>query len=257
MTTPPTDPGRSNPTPPGPAPAGPPWPGVDSHRPPYVAASPPGEPPSKATAGWALGLAIVPCCFGVGSLVAIALAITVLVRSRDGADHGRAMAIAALVIAPLWIIGSVATGVVTGFLDGQEDADRDDHGRIVTSQQMSLLKVRTGDCFNSPDLAGGEGALQVEAVPCSRPHQFETYYDFEVPDPGSFPGEDELSGQTAQRCLQEFRPFVGVAYRRSRLESYNLYPTAASWRLYDDRSAQCVLQDPAGAMSGSARGSRR
>lgn len=213
-------------------------------------------PASRKMAGWALGLAIVPCCFGITTVVGIVLGIIVLVRSRDGRDHGKGMAIAAVIIGPLWIVAGIVGGIVGALDDLTGDADRNESGEIVSPDEMSLLKVRTGDCFTAPGLTDGEPVDSVQAVPCREPHEFEAYADFELPD-GDYPGESRMSGSSARRCLDEFRAFVGVSYGDSRLEPYNLYPTSTSWRVFDDHTITCALTRPGHLLTGSAQGSRR
>jgi hypothetical protein len=188
--------------------------------------------------------------------VAIGLAIAVLVKSRHGINHGKGMAIAALVIAPLWIVGFLVAGVVGAFQDLGSDAERDSAGQVLARDEMSSLRIREGDCFDYPELLKGDAAETVTAIPCQEPHQFEAYDEMILPD-GDYPGEDEVSRLSARRCLREFRAFVGVPYGQSTLEPYNLYPSRASWRLFDDRKITCVITDPESMTSGSLRLLRR
>ena len=64
--------------------------------------------PSKGMAITALILSILGCTC-IGALVAIPLAIVVLVRSKDGRNHGKGLAIAAMIISVISLI-SVAIG---------------------------------------------------------------------------------------------------------------------------------------------------
>jgi hypothetical protein len=213
-------------------------------------------PASRTMAGWALGLAIVPC-FGIGPFVAIGLAIAVLVQSRDGRDHGKGLAIAALAIAPLWIIGFVVAAVVGAVGDLTTDADRDSQGQVVGRDEMSTLKIRAGDCFDYPELLEEQASGTVTAVPCVAPHQFEAYFEFFLPD-GDYPGDDRVSLISARRCLREFHAFVGVPYGQSTLEPYNLYPSSMTWRVFDDRKVTCAVTDPdSTSTTGSLRNLRR
>lgn len=219
-------------------------------------------PPSKAMAGWALGLAIIPCLFPIPTLVAVGLAIAVLVRSRDGRRHGKGMAIAALIIAALWMAGFVVL-ILSGALGTlQPDADRDDSGQVTGESQVSSLKIREGDCVNDPTMAGfdadsedEEVSMTVTVLPCEEPHDFETYLVYDLPD-GDYPGEDEVGDAAATRCLREFKGFVGIAYSKSELEPYVLYPTSRTWRFLDDRSVTCLVGRPGTKTSGSLAGSK-
>ena len=256
--------------PPGPVPPGPDLPPPDRtpayHPVPehlYGATTAPRRehlpPPSKKMAGWALGLAIVPCCGGITTLVGLGLGITVLVKSRDGRDHGRGLAIAAIVIAALWIVVGIVAAVAGVFTGLTADAERDGSGRVTSREEISINKVRAGDCLDYPELANGDEDIEattVTAVPCKQPHQYEAYHEVRLED-GGYPGEEEVGRRAEVACLEAFRDFVGTSYRRSRLETSYLYPTASSWRLLDDRTIVCLLGKPGGGLVGSVEGSRR
>jgi hypothetical protein len=49
---------------------------------------------------------------------------------------------------------------------------------------------------------------------------------------------------------------MGIAYDESTLEVSWYTPTAASWR-NNDRTAQCILDDPAGRLVDTMKGSQR
>jgi hypothetical protein len=221
-------------------------------------------PPSKAMSGWALGLAIVPCLFPVATLVSIGLAIAVLVKSRDGRNHGKGRAIAALIIATLWIIGVIVAVAVGAFADLQRDAERDDAGNVTEPSTVSVLKIRVGDCFDHPELAGlelggadaAEETMTVEAIPCADPHDFEAYHAYDLTD-GDYPGQDAVAESATTTCLRQFKAFVGIAYPKSDLEPYYLFPTSQTWRILDDRTVTCLVGEPGAKTSGTLRGSRR
>jgi hypothetical protein len=46
----------------------------------------------------------------------------------------------------------VAAGIIGAFQGASEDADRDASGHVAERSDMSVLKLRTGDCFNAPEL---------------------------------------------------------------------------------------------------------
>jgi Septum formation len=261
MTQPP-----QGPVPPGPAipestPPPPPWYAVPPHLS-HATQSPDPRflpPPSKAMAGWALGLAILPC-FGIGWFVSVGLAIAVLVRSRDGRAHGKGLAIAALVIDGLWVVVFFVL-VAVGFVqDLRADAERDPTGRVSHRDEVSVQKIRTGDCLDYPGLFGSEdeavASATVDAVPCDQPHQFQAYRSFTIPG-DSYPGRDRVEQQATEGCFAAFRDFVGVPYGRSKLEPYYLYPQANSWRLLDDHSVTCLVAEPGRLTTGTLEGSRR
>ena len=216
-----------------------------------------GGRPSKTMAGWALGLALaffVP----LATLVSIGLAIAVLVRSRDGRDHGRGMAIAALVIDVLLIAVLVGL-IVLGVLVGSGDPDRDTTGRVTSSQQASVFSVQPGDCVNDGNLFTSDEATTsttVQVVPCTGSHQLEAYLAQDLPD-GDFPGTDAVSTSAQDLCAAAFRDFVGTAPRRSELGIYFYVPTQQTWDRADDRAVTCMVGVPDTETTGTLKGSRR
>ncbi len=59
-------------------------------------------PPSKTKAGWALGLAIAPA--PLAWLISLILSIQVISDSKHRPGNGKGMAIAALIIIPVWVV---------------------------------------------------------------------------------------------------------------------------------------------------------
>jgi hypothetical protein len=220
-------------------------------------------PPSKAMAGWALGLAIVPCCFGITTLVGIGLAITVLVKSRHGVDHGKGLAIAALVIGPIWLALS-AIGLATGMIsDLTSDAQRDESGQVTTRSEQSVWKLRNGDCFDDTGLSGlegdedsADGPPSVTGVPCHQAHQFEVFHQFDLAK-AVYPGDEEVGDLAIDGCAKEFRAFVGVPFRRSRLDMFSLYPDSTAWSELDERTVTCAIGQRDELTTGSLRATRR
>jgi len=212
-------------------------------------------------AGWALGLAIVPCCGGITTLVGIGLAIAVLVKSRDGREHGKGLAIAALIIGGLWIIGTIVAVLLGAFNDLTEDADRDSSGHVTGRSEIAPTKLRVGDCFDDGALFGHTGDDDVEGsmvtvTPCTDAHQFEAYKVFEIPG-DKYPGEERVGRMAEEGCLPAFRAFIGKAYGKSRIESYMYFPVAVSWRLLDDHEVTCVVGRPGELTTGTLKRSRR
>ena len=219
-------------------------------------------PVSKKMAGWALGLSIVPCCGGITTLVGLGLAIAVLVQSRDGRDHGKGLAIAALVISSLWIVIGVIAVLAGAFEGLTDDAERDASGRVTERDTISVLRLREGDCFDQPSLAeetegdATSDTSEVEVVPCTDPHEYEVYLAFDLDLP-AYPGEERTAGMAGRRCMREFTDFVGVPYGKSALEPYVFYPQERAWSLLDDRGVVCLVGEPGQQTTGTLEGSRR
>jgi hypothetical protein len=217
-----------------------------------------GQPPqSKAMGGWALGLAIA-FCIPLATLVSIGLAIATLVQSRDGRDRGRGMAIAALVIDGLVLVGIV--GLVVVALLAPTEPQRDTAGRVTERQEISAFDVREGDCLDDPALMGAGNdqieVTQAEAVPCGQPHDVEAYLVFDLQGE-DYPGRRLVVRRATIGCLQGFEDFVGRSYRSSDAEFWTYYPQERSWDLLDDRAVVCLVGIPDEKTTGTLGGSER
>ena len=217
-------------------------------------------PASKSMAGWSLGLSLALCLAPLTTLISIGLAIAVLVRGRDGRDHGKGLAIGALVIDGIVIVGSVgllAVGVMTDLTAGPE---RDAEGQVTERQEVSSFKLRKGDCVDHPELMGAGNetvdATTIEAVPCDEAHDLEAYHVFDLTT-DEYPGEQRTVALATRGCLKAFEPFVHRSYRASDLDFWTYYPQRRSWQLLDDRAVVCMIGNPDHKTRGSLEGSRR
>ncbi|MDF1478447.1 septum formation family protein [Leifsonia sp. H3M29-4] len=113
--------------------------------------------------------------------------------------------------------------------------------------------IEVGDCFNEP---GGDVVTDIPTVPCTEPHDYEVYAEFDI-DRATFPGDDEVFSLADEGCYGPFAGYVGLAFEESSLD-YNYYvPTADGWKEYNDRQVSCILFDPAGQISTSLAGAAR
>lgn len=229
----------------------------------YYGGPPPpqGPPPSKTLAGWALGLAIFGCSLITWILGAI-FAVQVLVESRrEQRDHGRAMAIAALVLLGGWaVVGAlvIASGAL-GRIEIGEDLGGDDpalEGQVLPSQ------LEVGDCFDDPTLAvGSDDGETVESglvtlTACERPHDLEAFLVSDLLG-GQYPGLEDLKRQSAETCDPAFRVYVGKPVGRSELAYWLYYPSEQDWSGPAGHRITCVVGDPGAKTSGSLRDSDR
>jgi hypothetical protein len=131
--------------------------------------------PSKAMAITALILSLL-CCFPIGLI----LAIVVLVRSRDGRNHGKGLAIGA-VVASIVSVVALSAGVY-----GLTQVDWDD--------LLPVEQLKTGECLNASNLTDDSEDFveDIEEVDCASPHDAEvlatkelTKDDAESYDPAS------------------------------------------------------------------------
>jgi hypothetical protein len=219
---------------------------------------------SKKMAGWALGLSFVWCLHPFTLLPSVGLAIAALARSGEGREpreHGRGMAIAALVINGLWVVLIVVLIVTGGLQSFLDDADRDEEGQVTEPTDIPILSLRVGDCANDPNLVslGPEETAEtyeLEAVPCRLPHDLEAFHDYELPD-GDYPGEDAIFREAEQRCVQAARKFLGGPKGARRLGITSYVPRETSWRLYDDRKVLCVITERGRKTVGTLEGTGR
>jgi hypothetical protein len=132
-------------------------------------------------------------------------------------------------------LGFTVYGAVT-------NADRDGSGAIVGEGSVDAFNVRVGDCFNDYSTSFSDEVSSVPGVPCSDPHDNETYAVFDVTI-SSYPESDDVMAELAHNsCVERFDSFVGRDYESSSLDITTLYPTAQSWR-QDDREVVCAVYD--------------
>jgi len=217
------------------------------------------RPPSKTMAGWALGLSFVSC-IGIAWMVSVGLAIAVLMKSRDGRDHGKGMAVAALVIDGILFLLAIGAIVlsISGAIDTSDTTSDDLKGDDTAS--VSIEDVGVGDCFNQADLPGSDNdsihVERVELVSCDAPHDLEMYAREQLPG-SEYPGEKQAARQSEQICIEEFGHFVGKPYSKSVLGVIYFHPYARSWEM-GDHWATCAVGDVTGkSVTGTLRLSHR
>ncbi len=142
-------------------------------------------------------------------------------------------------------IGFVIYGAAT-------EADRDGSGAIINEGSVDAFQVRVGDCFDDigPDQAD---VSSLPGVPCSAPHDNETYAVFDV-SLTSYPDESAMYELANEACMERFESFVGKDYQSSSLDILTMYPSAESW-IQDDREVICAVYDMnASKLEGSVKG---
>ena len=130
-------------------------------------------------------------------------------------------------------------------------ADRDSSGAIVEEGSIGAFNVRVGDCFNDEGFA--DEVSSVPGVPCSDPHDNETYAVFDV-KVTEYPAGEGMSEIAFESCMDRFETYVGKDYESSSLEITSMYPSPQSWR-ENDREVVCAVYDMNGEkLAGSAKG---
>ena len=144
-------------------------------------------------------------------------------------------------------LGFTVYGAVT-------DADRDSTGAIIGEGSVDAFNVSVGDCFNDYAASVTGEVSSVPGVPCSEPHDNETYAVFDVTI-STYPESEDLMGEIAHNaCVERFDTFVGRDYDSSSLDITTLFPTSQSWQ-QDDREVVCAVYDmEANPLVGSVQG---
>jgi hypothetical protein len=188
-------------------------------------------PPSTTAATWALGLALVP--IPLANIVAIVQAVGVLRRSRDGRDHGRGQAIAALVIAPVWLV--VVLAVLAVSVSGA--ADRDSSGAVVQSGDISVFDLKKGDCLVSA-VPEDVDTRTVEVGPCSERHVAEVFAAFDLTD-GPYPGRDQVLRLAEGGCARRYDESAAADGDLPETDLSYFYPARETWRT--DKGVVCMV----------------
>jgi hypothetical protein len=201
-------------------------------------------PPSKALAGWSLGLAIFPNC--ITWTLAIVFACIVISRSKDGRDHGKGMSVAALIIVAVWVVIAIAVVAVVA----ATGADRDETGRVTDGGRASVFDLQVGDCLPGP---GDTGRKQsVDLVECDQPHRAEVYALFDLE--GEYTTEEEVTHLAESGCFDRFKDYIGVAPGKSSLTIYYIRPLNAA-TFHQDPGVSCIAL-AADQLTATLKGSR-
>ncbi len=133
---------------------------------PQYAAPAGSEEPSKGLAIGALILSFLACTLLL-AIPAIIMAIVVLLKGRDGRNHGKGLAIAALIISAISVIGTIVGG---GALYNY------------ASQFESVNDLKTGQCITAKGLTdeNADSVTEIKSVSCSSSHDGEVLATVEL-----------------------------------------------------------------------------
>lgn len=149
---------------------------------------------------------------------------------------------------------AVYLAAIVGFAiyGASTNADRDSSGAIVEEGSIGAFNVQVGDCFD--DVTSFEEVSSVPGVPCSDPHDNETYAVFDV-GVASYPEGESMSELAFESCKKHFEAYIGKDYESSTLDITTMFPSEQSWA-QDDREVICAVYDMnAEKLTGSAKGS--
>ena len=125
-----------------------------------------------------------------------------------------------------------------------------------TAAPLDVVKLVVGDCFDNLGDADVASAATVTLVPCTEPHAFEVFAGFDLPI-GSYPGEDAVVAAAEDGCGSRFEAFTGSAYDGSQLDYNYFIPRASDWTISGNHLVSCLIDDPAGPVTGTLAQARR
>lgn len=217
---------------------------------PYPAHARPGPPwhqprPSKAMAGWALGMSLVPTL--ITMVLAVVFACVVLRQARDGREHGKGMAIAALCIVPAWIaVGVVAVVISLAVAPASDDrdlaADNDSSSFDSPSPRSKMVRwaeLEPGDCFREPRM--GKTFYFLEKRPCSNRKASEVYAVFQQTGGDEYPGDAAVGKRADAGCLRRYKRHLERTPDAPQYAYGYFHPVKDAWEDYGDRTTICYF----------------
>ena len=164
----------------------------------------------------------------------------------------RALALAGSAVA--LSIALTGCSTITNLISG--DAPRvEETGEVTEESNIDIFSLKVGDCMPGDAMSGSE-QTDADVVPCSEPHGYEVYHEFELAD-GEFPGAEAIQAEVEAQCLPAFDSFIGLTFEESALDITWYEPTEDSWTEADDRLVQCLVYDAAGDVEGTLKGAAR
>ncbi|MEB0275381.1 MULTISPECIES: septum formation family protein [unclassified Cryobacterium] len=125
-----------------------------------------------------------------------------------------------------------------------------------TAAPVEVAKLLVGDCFDNPGDADVASAATVTLVTCTEPHAFEVFAGFDLPI-GSYPGEDAVVAAAEDGCGSRFEAFTGSPYDGSQLDYNYVIPPESGWTISGNHLVSCLIDDPAGPVTGTLAQARR
>jgi hypothetical protein len=136
-------------------------------------------------------------------------------------------------------------------------------GGLARPGAVLVQDLEVGDCYRGTVAKEGETivAISVQRVDCAEAHTAEVIaaFVFEggLAEQATYPGDEIVSAEAEQGCLDRFAEYVGVPYEESELDIQYYYPLERNW-LAGDRAVSCSVLDPQGAdLEGSVKGTGR
>ena len=201
---------------------------------------PPGAPPRAGTSGLAIASFILGLIgfFGLTAILGLVFGILALSRLRRRPQGGRGLAIAGLVLSGVWIL--IVAGVIAAAIAASPN--RSAAGQITRSGTVSIFSLRVGDCFQNPPGGGELRVLTVTAVPCTTPHNAQTFAQFAPSGGSSYPGGAALIRQASLGCRARVRGTLDRSKITSTMTLRFIFPEPQSWA-DGRRTITCLVED--------------
>ncbi|TGO05525.1 septum formation family protein [Serinibacter arcticus] len=208
---------------------------------PYPGATPPRPANPGAGMGWlGAGLGLI---VGFVGIVLGAISISRSAKARAS----RAPGTVAVVVGSLQVVAVVTTILVLVFRGTFGPVTLSDNpGDTDSPREIGSVDFSVGNCLESVD---GDGTSFTH-LPCADPHAAEVVYTYE-PSGGAYPGEDAITEEADEVCLDEISLTVPVGVDTSNLTYDFWYPAASAWD-DGDRTVACVLVGDGVDLTGSA-----
>lgn len=156
--------------------------------------------------------------------------------------------LAAVLVAALFAVGCAS---------GESDESQDDEVFVDPPAEPDLLPTEedlrdrfegtvaepydllVGTCFNQYRYLDRNDlpAQLTTAIGCTRPHNAQVYaiVIHDAPPGAPYPGEEALNRWGQDQCYDQFEPFVGEVYEKSRLDIGMITPSRTDWEGDDYR----------------------
>jgi hypothetical protein len=218
--------------------------------------------------------------------VALSLGLVALSRisARAGAERGRGLAVAGIVLAGVQIVALaviIPVAATNSDDDGRgteaseeqrperrepDDEPTDDPNPTEPvpdddGEQIDVFDIQVGDCFDSGTGLGefeeneATEETTVTRLPCDAPHEAEAYGTAQVTGYQEFPGDAELTELAFDECGRLVQPYVLDTWELDTSTTmYFYYPQQSSWS-FGDREILCFFGHIDGTpLEGSVRG---
>jgi TM2 domain-containing membrane protein YozV len=201
-------------------------------------ASPYGSFPQKAsgTSGFAIASLVLGIfgIFAITAILSLVFGFLGLAKIRRTGQRGKGLAIAGIVLSGAWIILLIALGISSG-----NQAQRSANGQINKGGNLSVLSLKSGDCFAYP--TDQQEVNTVTAIPCSQAHDAQVFAQFNLSGTSSNYPTNMI--QLASNGCQARTASLNKSLRTPSMSMKIVYPQNASW-ITGNRTVNCVIYSP-------------